>query len=356
MPRTPPTLDDLSRDDTMLRFVLDSIFDGVYIVDRDRRIIAWNRGAEQITGHTAADVTGRRCADNVLNHIDANGRPLCGGACPLEQCMKTGESVSAKVYPLHKSGRRFPVETHIAPLRNADGEIIAGIEVFRDVSTEEAFRLLQEKFKRIVQRYVSKSTYEEMMSQAASGAAAAARPRDLSVLYLDVVGFTGLSERHSSEQVFEILNSLFGMCDVLTRECHGDIDKFVGDSVMALFIDANDAVEAGVGILEGALAEFNRQRAQRGEEPINVRLGVNSGTVLQGEIGTTDRRDRTVIGDVVNTAKRIESACPHNSLAVSESTLARLTEENAARFVSLGEVEVKGKSAPVPVFTLRPQA
>ena len=102
-------------------------------------------------------------------------------------------------------------------------------------------------------------------------------------------------------QVVEVLNDVFGICDVITREKHGDIDKFIGDAIMAVFIDAQDAVEASEKILHEALPYFNRLRAEEGLVPIRIRIGVNSGIVLQGDVGTTDRKDLTVIGDVVNT-------------------------------------------------------
>ncbi len=351
---TGVTLDYLKAEDTPLRRVLDSIFDGVYIVDRQRSILFWNHGAEEITGYTAEEVMGRLCSDDILNHIDESGRLLCKGACPLVRSLTTGEEIRAKIYPLNKAGHRFPVLTHIAPLRDSEGNVIAAIEVFRDVSTEEDFRVLQEKFNTLVQRYVSKSTYEEIMEQVDTGNAGKIQSRDLTIFYLDIVGFTPLSERHRPEEVVSILNNIFGMCDVITRENHGDIDKFIGDALMAVFIDANDAVEACMKILGEALPHFNSLRAEEGAETVEVRIGINSGMVVQGDVGTTDRKDLTVIGDVVNTAQRIEAAATPNSVLLSESCYARLAPGPAARFMSHGEVQVKGKNEPVRVYTPRP--
>ena len=348
------TLEYLKREDTVLRLVLDSIFDGVYIVDRDRRIIFWNHGSETITGYGAADVVGRRCSDNILNHIDENGRLLCTGHCPLAHAMDTGTPVEAKVYPLHRSGKRFPVLTHVAPLRDEHGHVIAGVEVFRDISKDEEFRILQEKFDRLVQRYVSHTTYEEIVAQAGGDVEAGARERDLTIFYMDIVGFTPLSEHEPPEAVVRMLNDVFGMCDVITREKHGDIDKFIGDAVMAVFIDANDAVEAAEEVRREALPCFNDARREMGLEPIRVRMGINSGVVVQGEVGTTDRKDLTVIGDVVNTAQRVESACEPGGLLISETTHARLSKDLADRFVFHGEVRLKGRHEPVQMYAARP--
>ena len=116
-------LRDFGKNNSVLVTVLNSIFDGIYVVDRDRKIIFWNRGAEEITGYSAEEVMGKRCSDDILNHIDENGVLLCRNSCPLVETLNTGQDIRAKVYPFHKNGRRFPVQTHIGPIRNDKGEI-----------------------------------------------------------------------------------------------------------------------------------------------------------------------------------------------------------------------------------------
>ncbi|HNQ90701.1 MAG TPA: adenylate/guanylate cyclase domain-containing protein [Verrucomicrobiota bacterium] len=331
---------------SVLSTVLDSIFDGVYIVDLDRRILFWNCAAEEITGHRKQDVMGRCCHDSMLNHIDEHGTMLCFSACPLARSIQTGESIRAKVYPMHKEGRRFPVYTHIGAIRDETGAIIAGIEVFRDITQEEDFRLLQEKFNVLIRRYVSAATMEEVMDHLQGAVEGQARVRDLTVLYLDVVGFTAFSERNSPATVATMVNELFGVCEVITHECHGDIDKFIGDAIMAVFIDGNDAVAAGRKVL-GALGRLNEPRAARGLEGVRIRIGINSGSVIQGEIGTSSRKDVTVIGDVVNTAARIESVTDPMCVGISEATFARL--RNPGHGWRARTVQVKNRSAPVTV-------
>jgi PAS domain S-box-containing protein len=340
-------LEDFSVADSVLVTVLNSIFDGIYVVDRDRRIIFWNRGAEEITGYSAEEVMGSRCSDDILNHIDENGILLCRNACPLAETLRTGKDIRAKVYPLHKKGGRFPVQTHIGPIRNKKGEIVAGIEVFRDISREEEFRILQEKFNEVVKKYISTATFDEVMGQL-QGSTGTACMRDLSVLYLDVVNFTGFSESHSPEETAKMLNDLFGICEVITKECHGDIDKFIGDAIMAVFIDANDAVLAGMKVLK-ALSAFNKTRVKEGREGTQIRIGVNSGLVIQGEIGTAERKDVTVIGDVVNTASRIESVTDAMCMSISEATHSRLKDQKA--FISHREVKVKNRKEPLSIYT-----
>jgi len=348
------TTEELRRHDTQLGAVLDSLYDGVYIVDHTRRILFWNRGAEKITGYSAAEVTGRRCSDNILNHIDVGGNLLCRGACPLLKAILTGQEIEAKVYPLHKDGRRFPTLTHVTPIRDESGTIIAGIEIFRDISVEEDFRHLQEKFSSLIQKYVSAATFEGAMAQARVGVKAASRKKELTVLFLDVVGFTTFSETKSPEDVIAMLNEVFGISEVITSECHGDIDKYIGDSVMAVFIDANDAVNAAGRILYDALPQMNTTRQEEGHEPIGIRIGINSGPVVQGDVGSAERKDLTVIGDVVNAASRIQGTTDPNTIALSEMTYSRLHAENAARCAFLQNISVKGKRQSIPIFQYRP--
>ncbi len=327
--------------------LLDSIFDGVYIVDTDRRILFWNRGAEEITGYAREDVVGRHCGDDILNHIDAEGVLLCRSGCPLMQCITTGEQVRAKIYPLHKDGHRFPVKTHVSPIRDQTGTIVAAIEVFRDISQEEELRILQEKFNEIIRRYVSSAAYEEALSRLQEDVQGRARIRDLTILCLDVVGFTRFAERHSPEDTARMLNDFFSICEVMTKEWHGDIDKFVGDAIVAVFVDANDAVAAGIRVLAG-LSDLNRKRAGQGQDDIQIRIGVNSGLVLQAEIGTENRKDLTVIGDAVNTASRIEALAEPMSVCVSDATRSRL--KDATGFQPYAKVKVKNREEPVSIF------
>ncbi len=339
----------LARTDTALGLLLNYLFDGVYIVDKSRKIIFWNKGAEQLTGFAANEVYGRKCSDNILNHIDENGNLLCKSKyCPLVRIFKNSKHVIKKVYPLHKSGRRFPTLTYVAPIEDENGEIIAGIEVFRDISKEEDYRILQEKFTNFIKKYVSTTTFETVMERIQlDDMQTSSMTRDITILSLDIVDFTTFSEKSSPKDVVKMLNEMFGICGVITEECHGDIDKFIGDAIMAVFVDANDAVLASEKILT-ALTDLNTIRTNKGRQEVNVRLGINSGKVIQGDIGTVERKDLTVIGDAVNIAARIQTVTAPNSISISEATFSRLKNPNSFTFKE--EVIVKGKTQPVRIF------
>jgi diguanylate cyclase (GGDEF)-like protein/PAS domain S-box-containing protein len=120
------------------RDVLDHISDGVYFVDRDRRILYWNQGAFRLTGYKAEEVVGRCCQDDMLRHVDAAGRNLCLDGCPLTACIADGVSHEAQVFLRHKRGRRIPVWVRVQPMRAADGSVAGAVEIFSDDTTQHA--------------------------------------------------------------------------------------------------------------------------------------------------------------------------------------------------------------------------
>ncbi len=118
---------------SLAKTVMDEVYDGVYIMDRDRKILFWNRAAERITGYAANEAIGIRCRDNLLIHVDADGTLLCAeNLCPAHQSMQDGRERQAEVYLHHKSGHRLAISTRICPLRDKKGKIVGAVEVFTD--------------------------------------------------------------------------------------------------------------------------------------------------------------------------------------------------------------------------------
>jgi diguanylate cyclase (GGDEF)-like protein/PAS domain S-box-containing protein len=114
------------------RTVLDNLYEGVYFVDLGRRIHDWNRGAERLSGFEASAVVGRFCHDNLLNHVDEAGRQLCRSGCPLAATMRDGAAREADVFLRHRSGHRVGVRVRTSPVRDRDGRIVGGVEIFDD--------------------------------------------------------------------------------------------------------------------------------------------------------------------------------------------------------------------------------
>jgi diguanylate cyclase (GGDEF)-like protein/PAS domain S-box-containing protein len=122
--------------------LLDSLFDGVYFVDTERRITYWNAASERISGYPREKVLGSRCADNLLRHIDAHGCELCLEECPLSATILDGNSREANVYLHHALGHRIPVSIRTSPVRDDNGQIIGAVEIFCDNSN--SLQILQE--------------------------------------------------------------------------------------------------------------------------------------------------------------------------------------------------------------------
>lgn len=118
--------------------LLDNLTDGVYFVDRERRITYWNQGAERITGYQGEEVLGRQCHENILMHMDDAGCLLCHGDCPLVRTIKDGVVHETEVYLHHKKGHRIPVWIRASPIRDRVGKIVGAVEVFNDNSAKVA--------------------------------------------------------------------------------------------------------------------------------------------------------------------------------------------------------------------------
>jgi diguanylate cyclase (GGDEF)-like protein/PAS domain S-box-containing protein len=121
-------------DESFYKSLLDSMADGVYFVDMERRITFWNKAAERITGYTAQEVLGKSCADNILRHVDEAGREPCVEGCPLAAVVQDGRLREARVYMHHKLGHRTPVDVRATAMRDVAGKIVGAVEIFHAAS------------------------------------------------------------------------------------------------------------------------------------------------------------------------------------------------------------------------------
>ncbi|WP_432734625.1 diguanylate cyclase [Maridesulfovibrio sp. FT414] len=123
--------------DQFYEMIFDSISDGIYYINKDRIITYWNRGAEKLTGYTAAEVIATSCKDNLLRHVDENGVDLCVHGCPMEATMHDGECRSADVFMHHKLGHRVPIRVKSFPLNDDFGNIIGAAELFTAINEKK---------------------------------------------------------------------------------------------------------------------------------------------------------------------------------------------------------------------------
>ena len=136
-------------DPNFYKELLDHMSDGVYFVDRDRRILYWNEGAFRLTGYKSEELVGQCCQDNTLRHVDAAGHNLCQDGCPLTASISDGTLHEAPLFLRHKQGRRVPVSVRVQPIRAADGSIVGAVEVFSDNSRAAAMTDLNKELRRL---------------------------------------------------------------------------------------------------------------------------------------------------------------------------------------------------------------
>jgi len=204
-------------------------------------------------------------------------------------------------------------------------------------------------------RYVSKDVYDQVVANPEL-AELGGRRRTMSVLFSDMRGFTAMTERGDPEALVAQLNEYFSRMVEVVFANHGTIDKFVGDMVMALFgapLDDPDHADHAVATavqMVAALDELNRRWVSEGRPALGIGIGVNSGEMIAGNIGSTQIRSYTVIGDAVNLGARLESLNKEygTTIIVSASTVALLSARPTLR--PLGAVVVKGKSVAVEIF------
>ncbi len=187
----------------------------------------------------------------------------------------------------------------------------------------------------------------------ASGALQGER-KQVTVMFADISGFTAMSEQRDAEEVVTLVNACLARLSDCVYRYEGTIDKYIGDAVMAVFgaprvheDDPERAIRTALAMRE-VLEEFNAAPPLPIAEPLGIHIGISTGYVIAGLIGTERRQDYTVMGDAVNLASRLEDASDRGQIFVSEDTY-RLTSRLFV-FKELGLVTVKGKSEPVRVY------
>lgn len=175
--------------------------------------------------------------------------------------------------------------------------------------------------------------------------------REVTVLFCDLAGFTGFSEQRSPAEVVDFLNRYFSLAQQTVAAHGGIINKFIGDAFMALF-NAPVPLPQHAGAAVAAAEEFRRNYAALADEKPGIRIGIHSGEVLAGRIGSADRQEYTVIGDAVNVAARIEALGKKvkENLLISGETQAQIDREKPWR--RIGRIQLRGKSAATAIYAL----
>lgn len=254
-------------------------------------------------------------------------------------------------------------------LREAAAKVAAGdFEVQVDVRSKDelaqvggAFndmtRGLKERarLKQSFRRYVSGEIAERILSET-SDLNLKGEQVEATVLFVDMRGFTSLSEKHTPREVVDLLNSYFEEIVGAVLNNEGVINKFMGDAVMAVFgvpralPDPECRAVAAAVEIQQRIARLNAERREKGLEVAHFGVGINTGAAIAGNLGSAERMEYTVIGDAVNTAQRLLGQAREGEIIISRTTVNRVQE----RFVteSRGAVKVRGKELPVETFAV----
>ena len=320
--------------------ILKSLSNGVVTLDAERNVLKVNDAALKILRWPREAVLGKPVAALfaanrwVLDSLDKSAAASAVDVSMDAELALEGES-------------RASVNMSAVPLLDLEGKSIGGMLVVEDITTEK-------RVKSTMARYMTKEVADRLLAggqEALGGSAQLA-----SVLFSDIRSFTTLSEALGARQTVGFLNEYFTeMIEVIFGH-KGILDKYIGDAIMAVFgapfqtpEDADNAVSAANEMIR-ALALLNARRAAQKEPEIHIGVGVSTGELVSGNIGSLKRMDYTVIGDTVNLASRLESATKYYGVQVlfSQFTLEKLRPGRRLRELDL--IRVKGKIKPVAVY------
>ena len=212
--------------------------------------------------------------------------------------------------------------------------------------------LLEEKEKRYVRslfgRYVSPHVIDGILKEKESFLKA--RRKELTVLFCDIADSSRLIEKLAPEEVLSILNHFFDEMTGVIVDCQGTVDKFIGDCVLSFFGDPVEMENHAISAIEAAILMQKKMEGLNNkfalEEPIKLRIGINTGEVMVGGIGSKERTEYTVLGENVNLAERLQQLAEHGSIFISEKTHLLCPQIETEL---LGGFEIKGFALPVKV-------
>ena len=332
--------EDVSNSRNYNESILRSMSNGVLTLDVANTVSKVNPSALRIL---------RRPESELLNCklSDVFSGPNSWVINSLEKVLRTGRIDNTVDSDLVVDGQQaVSVNMMAVPLQDMRDERIGSMLIMEDITREKRVR-------NTMSRYMSKAVMDELLE--GGEAVLGGTNREVSVLFSDIRGFTAMSERLGARETVAMLNDYFtDMVDVVFAH-NGILDKYIGDMIMAVFgsvrstrEDAANAVTVGSRMMM-ALRELNIRRAKAGHEPIRIGIGISTGDVVAGSIGSPKRLEYTVIGDRVNLAERLQNANKvyGTSVLICEPTAARL--RGSVRMRDLDLIRVRGMRAPVPV-------
>jgi adenylate cyclase len=320
--------------------MLQSMSTGVLTLDAERRVVTCNQAGARILKRPEAEVVGAPVAEVMTG-------PNAWVVDKIARVEQTGQGDSAVDAELFIDDQAVAVNLTALPLLDGEGKRLGSMLMVEDISGEK-------RLKSTMARYMDPSIADQVLAKGAE--LLGGRSVQATLLFSDIRGFTTLTEELGAQATVSLLNEYFEiMVDCIQSE-GGMLDKFIGDAIMAAFgipvahgDDEDRAVRTAVSMIR-RLRGWNEVRAEQGLRPVHIGIGINTDTVVSGNIGSSKRMDFTVIGDGVNLASRLESACKQYAarILVSEFTVRKL--RGTYRLREIDRVIVKGKTHPVAVF------
>jgi adenylate cyclase len=333
---------EVENERSTLNAVLSSAADPILLIDQHNRLLLANRAAEErlaLHGAIGRRLSAILAQEELLRALDG-----------LRDDAQAGHEVTLS------TGQTFSVS--VAPVRSTESALIGRVAVMQDITAiKELERREQERLRSVFRRYVSPQVAEEVL--AGGGDFGEPAERDVVVLCADLRGYTSLAEgMEPRELVEQVLNRYFtAMTEVLYRH-GGMIDKFLGDGVLGLFgvpIAHADDLERSIAAavdLQLAFAELTRRWNAELDREIGMGIGMSFGRAVVGNIGSIQRLDYTVIGDVVNTASRLNGLARAGQIIVSHHLVDSLPRDARLpyRLSPIGTVSLKGKHEPHLIY------
>lgn len=339
-----------SRQESLVR----SLNSGLVAIDNDSIVTEWNPAAELILGIPAPLALGQRLDSILPRDMHMWVESL------IVQAEGGGHSfVMAREWEGAVEGRdRVILAGRVARILDSSGEQEGHVFVLNDrtdiVLLDEARTAEQEERKRLrslFQRYLAPSVAERLLRSPEAVQLGGSR-QDVTILFADVRGFTGFSEKHTPEEVVTLLNHYLALATNEIFAQFGTLDKFLGDGVMAIFgapVEVENRELASIRAALGMRASLDRLRADTGVR-VGFGIGVNAGEAIVGNIGTAQLMNYTAIGDVVNVAARLQSEARSGEILISESILEKV--RTIVEYEELGPIFVKGRAVPVMTYKL----
>ena len=319
--------------------MLESMSNGVVTLDENERIVTCNAAGLRILKVHPSEILNKPAADFL-----AQTNPWL-----LEKLKNVAETQVAEMLmdtEVVVGGEAVSVNLTLQPLRSAEGKRIGVMALLENISNEK-------RLKSTMSRYMDPGIANQMLAHGAE--MLGGKNVVATVLFSDVRSFTTITEQLGAQGTVALLNEYFTlMVDCIQRE-EGMLDKFIGDAIMAAFgipvgheDDADRAVRTAIEMIRELWA-WNSARSAEGKMPVDIGIGLNTDNVVSGNIGSKKRMDYTIIGDGVNLAARLESACKQYGahILISEFTHKQLRSTYFSRELDL--VVVKGKTKPVAI-------